>query len=462
MEYLFHPRSIAVVGVSSRPDGFANLSFLKPLMDFQFPGTLYPINPHADTVCGLKAYKCIRDVPGPLDYAIISIPARFTPQVLADCAAKGVKAVSMFTAGFADSGQEHGRELGEQLLRIARPAGIRLLGPNCIGIYCPASGLSFNSSLPRDGGHVAFISQSGRYAQEFTLLGARRGLRFSKAISYGNASGLNESDLMDYLASDPDTSLIAAYIEGARDARRLLRALSAAGERKPVLIVKGGSSGAGARTAVTHTSSLAGSDGLWEAMFRQTRAQRVESLEALMDAALAFSMMQPPQGSSVAIIGGGGGASVLAADSCTKAGLEVPELPVELQAKLHEVVPEAGTSVRNPVDYAPAILFQPQLFSDTIRLVASSPQVHTLIAHMVLELDGRTGLQVWEALIDSVVSAGRASGKPMMVVTGSAEKPEALAVLAIIRERCAAAGFPVYTTMEQAIQALSHVLNYYR
>ncbi|MBI4288527.1 MAG: CoA-binding protein [Chloroflexi bacterium] len=461
LEFLFHPRSIAVVGVSSNPDGFANLSFLQPLIDSRFPGPLYPVNPHGGVICGLKAYKSIREVPPPLDHVIVSIPKAFVPGVMTDCAAQGVRTVSMFTAGFADSGDESGRELGQQVLSIARSAGIRVIGPNCVGIYCPASGLSFNSALPRDGGGVAFISQSGRYAQEFAATGARRGLRFSKVISYGNASDLNESDFMDYLAHDPETRLAAAYIEGARDGRRLCEALGAASQRKPVLIVKGGSSPAGARTAATHTSSLAGSEALWDALFLQSRAGRAESLEDLMDAVLAFSLMKPPQGRGVAIIGGGGGASVLAADACTRAGLNIPELSLELQAKLRGTVPEAGTSVRNPVDFAPGMLFQPRLFSDTIRLSASSPDVHTLIVHVVLGIPGRADADMWEALTDAIVDAGKACGRPLMLVTGDADNPPALEVVASIRRKCNPAGFPAYATMGQAIRALSHVVKCY-
>lgn len=461
LEYLFHPRSIAVVGVSSNPDSLANRMFLQSLIDFQFPGPIYPINPHADYICGLKAYKSLRDVPIPLDYVIISIHAPFTLQVMADCATQRVKAVSLYTAGFGESGQDSGRELGNKLLAIARSAGIRVIGPNCVGIYCPASKLTFNSMLPRDSGNLAFVSQSGRYAQEFASLGARRGLRFSKVISYGNASDLNESDFIDYLSHDLETKVIAAYLEGAREGHRLFNALTTAGRKKPVLILKGGSTGPGARTAFTHTSSVAGSDVIWQALVKQTSALSVDNIEDLVDLSLSFSLIQPPRNRGVAIVGGGGGASVLAADACLRAGLTIPELSPELQQRLRQVMPEVGTSVRNPVDYSPRVFHEPQLFADTIRLVASSPEIHTIIPHIILEFTPRAGAEVWEAVIDATVAAGKACGKPMMLVTGSADTPQALATLAHIRQKCTQAGFPVYTTMAQAIRALAQVVNYY-
>ena len=462
LEYLFHPRSIAVVGVSSSSDGFANQMFLQTLIDFKFPGPLYPINPHAETICGLKAYKSIIDVPGPLDYAIISIPATHTPLVISECASKGVKAVSLFTANFADSGQKEGRDLSENIVTIARSGGVRLLGPNCMGIYCPSSRLSFNSILPRDSGNMAFISQSGRYAQEFAKWGARRGLRFSKVISYGNAIDLNESDFIDYLVHDSETGVIGAYIEGARNGQALFRALTAAKREKPVLILKGGSTEAGARTANSHTGSMGGSVKLWDTLFNQTGALRISNFEELIDTALAFSLMQPPKGKGVAVVGGGGGVSVLAADACINAGLTIPELSLTIQQKLRNVVPVAGTSVRNPVDYAPHNMHEPELFAETIKQVSSSSGIHTIIPHIALEFSVSEEGNKLGNLTEALLTAGKTCGKSMMLVTDIVETPEAVLELDRVRQKFAKAGIPVYYTMSQAIRALGHVIKYYR
>lgn len=462
LEYLFNPHSIAVVGVSSNPNGFSNQMFLQTLIDFSFPGSLYPINPHTGTICGLKAYKSISDVPGPLDYVIISIPADRTPPVIAECARKGVKAVSLFTANFADSGQREGRELGENILSIARGEGMRLLGPNCMGIYCPSSRLSFNSILPRDSGTMAFISQSGRYAQEFAKWGTRRGLRFSKVISYGNAIDLNESDFIDYLVHDSQTGVIGAYIEGARNGRELFRALTAAKKKKPVLIVKGGNTEAGARTANSHTGSMAGSIKLWDTLFNQTKALRMSNFEEAVDTALAFSLMHPPKGSGVAVVGGGGGVSVLAADACANAGLNIPVLSRKIQQKLRNVVPAAGTSVRNPVDYAPHNMHEPELFAETIKQVSSSPDIHTIIPHIALEFGVSEEGKNLEHLIDVLLTASKTCGKSMMLVTDIVETPEAISELDTVRQKFAKVGIPVYYTMSQAVRALGHVIKYYR
>ncbi|MCX6000831.1 MAG: CoA-binding protein, partial [Chloroflexi bacterium] len=202
LEFLFHPRSIAIVGAPSDPANVAGGSvFLDALLKFGFKGDIYPINPRASQIMGLKCYPDIAGVPAAVDHVICCVPASITPQLIRDCAAKGVRTISMYTAGFSEA-DGNGAEMERQLADLAHLGGIRLLGPNCMGIYCPSTGLSYQPGQSKEAGSVAFLCQSGGNSNVLSLLGADRGIRFSKVISYGNAADINESDLLEYFTQD--------------------------------------------------------------------------------------------------------------------------------------------------------------------------------------------------------------------------------------------------------------------
>ena len=254
LEHLFHPRSVAVVGASTSqgPGG----GFVTAIQEMGYQGALYPVNPKAEEIQGLKCYPSLLDVPGEVDYVISSVPARIVPQLVEDSAAKGAKAVHFFTAGFSETGEADRAGMEAHLLARARELGLRLIGPNCMGLYCPESGLSFMPGMPKEPGPVGMVSQSGANAGEFCRTGGVRGLRISKAISYGNALDLNESDFLEYLGQDTKTEIIVGYIEGVKDGQRFLRALRAAATAKPVIILKGGQTEAGARATASADSTL--------------------------------------------------------------------------------------------------------------------------------------------------------------------------------------------------------------
>ncbi|MEE8174054.1 MAG: CoA-binding protein, partial [Dehalococcoidia bacterium] len=288
LEYIFHPRSIAVVGASTQPSGSAANIFIEPLLILDYPGAIYPINPKGGELLGLKIYPTLADVPGPVDLATICVPAPLVPQVMADCAHKGVKLAQIFTAGFSESG-EAGERLEAEIAAIARRGGVRVIGPNCMGIYCPGTGLSFNPYFPRDSGAVGFLSQSGANINDVVEPGVHRGLHFSKVVSYGNACDLNECDFLEYLAGDPETQIIAMYIEGTRDGQRFIKALSQATRAKPVIILKGGRTRGGSRATLSHTGSLAGDDAVWDALCRQMGVIQAYNVEELIDVLVTFS-----------------------------------------------------------------------------------------------------------------------------------------------------------------------------
>jgi len=233
LEYIFHPKSIAIAGASRNPQNPVNFFYLNALTQFGYEEELYLIHPKASELSGLKVYPSIMDVPGPVDHVICGIRASLTPQLMRECVAKGVKLVQLFTAGFSETGQEKGIRLEREIAEIARQGNVRVLGPNCLGIYCPDSRVSYVSSFPKESGSVGFLCQSGGNSYDLIHLGAARGVRFSKVVSYGNASDINEAELLEYFTHDPQTKVIIGYIEGTRDGRRLTNALQKATEAKP-------------------------------------------------------------------------------------------------------------------------------------------------------------------------------------------------------------------------------------
>ncbi len=350
LDFLFHPRTIAIAGVSETPNKFnAGLKFFESLRDFGFQGSLYPMNPAGGEIRGTKLYKSLQEIPDEGDFVISAIPARYTPQLVDDAVEKGVRAIHFFTSGFGEIENIEGKRLQAEILDRAKRGGVRVVGPNCLGLCCPGAGISFNSDFDRASGPVAMIAQSGGNAAHCVQEGNARNVRFSKVISMGNGADLNESDYLEYLAQDEETKIITAYIEGVKEGPRFFRALKAAAARKPVIILKVGTSESGAEAAASHTTALAGSNAVWEGLLRQAGAIRAESIEEMMDLAVALEHMPVPRGNRIVITGVGGGASVIMADEFTHAGLVLPRLGDALRKSLIDVfASEAGRIFKNP------------------------------------------------------------------------------------------------------------------
>jgi acyl-CoA synthetase (NDP forming) len=287
-----------------------------------------------------------------VDYVISRVPAREVPKMLEDAASKGAKAAHLFTARFTETGRPEAGQLEQEILKLARKLGIRIIGPNCMGVYYPAHGLSFGDMFPKESGSIGVASQSGNLSMDLVMTGAMRGLRFSKLISYGNAIDFNESDYLDYFAQDPQTKVVLMYIEGVKDGRRFFDTLHRTTAIKPVIILKGGEGQAGARAISSHTASLASSLEVWNAAISQTAAIAAESLEELIDLAVSFHFLSCPTGKRVGVVGGAGGASVLAADECERAGLEVIQLPQEFREQLRSQGFAEWDWLGNPVDFS--------------------------------------------------------------------------------------------------------------
>src|SRR5512136_92271 len=237
LDAAFHPGSVAVIGVGPITAG---RFYVESLLASGFKGSLYPIHPDGGEISGLNILRSLKDVPGPVDLVISCIPARFVPRLIRECAEKHVKVVSMFTSGFSETGSETGQQLEAEIVRIARDAGIRLIGPNCMGVYSPKAGVSFVTDFPRENGGIALVCQSGGNTIYLVRLGAERGIRFSKVVSYGNACDVDESDMFEYLMEDGETELVTAYIEGVKDGERFQQVLGRLAARKPVVVLKSG------------------------------------------------------------------------------------------------------------------------------------------------------------------------------------------------------------------------------
>ncbi|MSQ14814.1 MAG: hypothetical protein EXR50_03000 [Dehalococcoidia bacterium] len=462
LEDLFHHRSIAVVGASTRPNGSGN-EFLRGFMKMNFPGPLYPVNPKATEILSLKAYPSILDIEGPLDYVISSIPAPGVPELIRQCAQKGVKLVHMFTAGFHESGEQDRAELEEEIARTGKEGGLRLLGPNCMGIYSPGTNLSWSPEFPIEPGSVGFISQSGANASDMVGAGGRRGLRFSKVISFGNALDINEAELFDYLASDPETTVIGTYLEGVKNGKKFFNVLKEVTRRKPVVILKGGATEDGTRAVSSHTGSLAGQDAIWDSLCRQAGAIRVYGMDEMVDVVLALRHMIPPAGRRVCIVGGGGGTSVIAADDSSRVGLSVPWVSQSVQDKLRERVPIAGTSIRNPID-AGVLISRPEDFQEAVIAIGQSNEVDFFIVHVpggfrTPRSDRRF---TPEEMGEIMVKAATESGKPMAVVIRQNERYEGgNEGTQVFQEMCLKAGLAVFPSIKRAAYAMSKVMGYY-
>jgi acyl-CoA synthetase (NDP forming) len=409
------------------------------------------------------------DVPGKVDYVISCIPARFTPQLVKDSATKGAKIVSFFTAGYSESGRSEGRNLEDELLRVARAAGIRLLGPNCLGLYCPRIGLSFAADFPRETGNVGFIGQSGGNAIYLIRAAGQRGVRFSKAVSYGNACDVDECDLLEYFITDNETKVVAAYIEGIKDGRRfrsILRKLSAL---KPVIILKGGYTSGGAVAASSHTGSLAGANESWEGLLTQAGAIRVYSLDEMADMLVTFSYLTPPRGRRAVICGSNGGFSVLTADDYIQAGFELPQLAPKEQRGLYDLVArfsntDAGMILRNPFDITN--IPSPEGQYAIMRSLATNDRFDMMVGQVSISNSAWPFAQspyiYWpDMFLDSLLRVQREVGKPVAVILHSISTAGEFERMARLQEKCQAAGLPVYDSIPRAALAMERFMHYH-
>ena len=465
---LFSPGSVAIVGASSNPVSGGH-QFTHFLIDHGFQGKVYLVNPAATEIFGIKVYPSLRDVPqSTLDYVISCIPAGGVLSLLEDCGRKNVKLVHLFTAKLKETGRDKETKLQDEILKKARALGIRILGPNCMGIYYPKWGLSFNYELPDESGPIGGFFQSGGGAAEFVRYAALRGARFSKVISYGNALDIDEVELLNYFASDNETEVITCYIEGVKDGRRFVEALALAAKKKPVIVLKGGRGRAGAKLALSHTASLVGSAKIWQAMLKQYGAIMVGNFQELIDQVVAFTFLPPVNGKRVVVAGGGGGKSMVSADVWEEQGFELPDFSTEFRRRLKEKVPELWDWVRNPIDGS---LFQgtPVVDINLLEWLSNEGGFDIFVAN--LTQDDPLPNHIWKELLapnflQNVIAINK-KGKPVICVieTGEIGLAEMESwkwkAIAETRSQIINRGVAVFPSTERAAKAIGRLVNYW-
>lgn len=383
LDPLFRPRNVAVIGASSDANriGGRPVAYSKRA----FRGAIYPVNPNQKEIQGLPAYASIRDVPGEIDQAIIAVPAKAAMQAADDCIAKGVKAAVMFSSGFAEVGSE-GRAMQVELARRCVAGGMKLVGPNSLGMFNAHIGLYstfssyFDPLWPRTG-PVSIVSQSGAFGTYFLAIAAERGLGFSHCVATGNEADVDVAACVDWLADDPDTGVIMIYLEGCRDGARLCAALARAqANRKPVVAMKVGVSEQGVAAIASHTGSLAGSDAVFDAVFREYNVHRARSLDELVDVAYACSGGVFPKSRRVGVVTLSGGVGIQMADAAAEMGLELPRMPDTAQRKVLAMVPFAGPA--NPVDATAQVINDWSMFTKILGIVADEGNVDSVISFL--------------------------------------------------------------------------------
>ncbi|HDQ03135.1 MAG TPA: hypothetical protein ENN23_00960 [Deltaproteobacteria bacterium] len=474
-ERIFHPQRLAIVGVST--DGGARgfgIGMLVGLQAMKFEGEIFPVNPKGGNYAGLNFYKKIEDIPGQIDFAIIAVAAKDVPQALEACRKKGAAGAEILSAGFSELGTEEGKLLENKIREVAAK-GIRVVGPNCFGIYCPRSGLTLlpGPDLSRQSGPVAFLSQSGGMAIDLAHKGKWMGLNFSKVISFGNGADLREVDLLNYLADDAETGIVGMYMEGIKDGDAFFQAIKKTTEKKPVVVCKGGLSAAGQRMVVSHTASMGGSRLIWQSVLRQVNAIQVQDLEELAEACLAFCFLPQKVFQRLSIVGGGGALGVTACDAAENFGMEVPPLAKNIRESVENLLPKPGSSGTNPIDVANPFV-EPKILKEVLRTAAADEQIDLQIIVSLLyhyktmaRMLGKPIAQVapYRELAELLGGVAKDSGKPIVVVLANSKRGvddlDIVEMLALARREFLERGLPVFDDLHEAIRAINHVNTYY-
>jgi acetyl coenzyme A synthetase (ADP forming)-like protein len=371
LKSLFEPRGVAVIGASSKK-GKIGYEILRNIVDGHFAGPVYPVNPHEENILGLSVYRSIIDIPDIVDTCIITVPPEQVPRVLLECGRKRVSGAVIISAGFSEIGNF---DLEKQVSKSALEGGVRVIGPNCAGIINTEKHLYATIESRIAPGSVAFITQSGAFGGLVLASAREQRIGFSKFVSYGNRSDVDEAELLEYLLGDSQTRVIAMYIEGLRDGRRFIQAAKQVSLVKPILAIKSGSSAEGARAALSHTGALAGSDRIYDGAFRQAGIIRAQDVDDLLDMAKSLSCQPVSKGDRIGIVTNSGGPGVMMADALANFGLKAPEPSPATYDKL-AFLPSI-CSRKNPIDLTAGT--DSESYRRTIRVLAESEDFDTIV-----------------------------------------------------------------------------------
>jgi len=440
LEALFRPKSVAVVGASADP---AKLGYtlVQNLIDYDFAGTVYPVNPAASEILGRQVYSTLAGTPEAPELVLVTVPSRAVLEVVDQAAERGARALVVLSSGFGETG-EAGKQAEARIRAICQRSGMRVLGPNCMGVYNIEASLNgtYFWQLPRITGGISFVSQSGAYGGMFFEEIKQRGIGVSKFVSIGNQLDVSHADVLAWLAADPETTVIALFVEAIDDGPAFMAAAAHAG--KPLVVLKAGRTAAGTRASASHTGSLSGEHDVYDAAFRQVGAVVARTTEEFFDAAVvlaAYHGRPMPASNRVGIMTISGGPCVIASDRCEEVGLAVPELTQATQQRLRELIPDFGAS-RNPVDMTPQV--SPQNIAACVETVAADPQIDGLVFINV----GRDVAEFATAF------AAAAERLPVVACLSSA-----LAVLRGLENRV-----PNFPTPERAVDAYKALTGYSR
>ena len=413
---LFNPRAIAVFGVSRVPEHPGHM-MLYSLKNCGFEGKIYPINPRSKgDLLGLKVYESLNQITDDfIDLAIIIVAPSAVLSVMEQIAQKKIPFVILVTAGFEELGTREGAELQADIKEMAQKSGIRFVGPNCLGVYSADSKVAFFWDQEPCDGNMALISQSGSNATFLYQLARWRGVSFNKMVSSGNEADLTCIDFLDYFSRDPRIKVTTAYLEGVKDGQTFIESCSQASARKPVVVLKVGDTNAGSRAASSHTGAMSGTASIWQSAIRQTGMISAESISELLDIALAFSLISRPVGRKIAIMGGPGGMSVISADACERAGLEVTKLEEGTTSRLHKILPPVGTSFRNPIDMGFGSIID-GIYKDVLQIIDADKNVDVILAlGGSPTFVGKSYMRL-EEFAEELISVRSSVSKPVFVV----------------------------------------------
>lgn len=451
LKKFFEPKSVAVIGASRTPTkiGYVILrNFVKSLHGKTFDGKVYPINPNADKIAGLKAYPSVKEVKDKIDMAVIAVPAKTVPRVLKECINKKIEAVIIVSGGFSETGKR-GEKLEQELKKIIKGTRTRIMGVNCVGVYDPSKSLDtiFN---PRErlgrppAGEIGLVSQSGAVGVTILDRFAEKKIGVSKFISYENATDINETDCIEYLGNDKKTKVIVLFVEGIKDGKRFIKVAKRVSKKKPIIALKGGKTGTGAKAAASHTGSLAGSAKIYSGAFKQSGLIEAKNWEELLDFTKIF--LQPlPKGRRIAIVTNGGGFGVLAADACEAHGLGLPPLPADVQKKMKRVLPPYAIA-SNPMDLTGDATTE--RFKVALEACMESRSYDGVIAITLF------GIPTLGKDVTDVIVGLKKFNKPIVCCTVGGEYTVKLS------RKIESGGTPVYTSPERAAKAMSTLVNY--
>jgi len=475
---IFYPQSLAIIGASDNILKFGG-QFLRTTLAHGFKGKIYPVNPRAQTIQGLTAYPSLEAIPGAVDLAVITVPASQVMDAVKACIKKRIRAAEILSAGFKELGPE-GEALEKEIVSVARQGNLRIIGPNCFGVYSPEAGLTLmpGADFSKQHGPVGFFSQSGGGTCDLAYMARGRAVYFSVAVSYGNGADIEAAEMLRYFEADPKTKIVGAYLEGVCDGREFFHALKSCCSKKPVVILKGGLSDQGDQGTLGHTGSMAGSKQAWNAAIKSAAAIPARDLRDLAELLMTFNCLDDFRRGGAGVLAGGGLRCVEALDAAYEFGFSVPELDPDSLSRIKPLLPPAGGQAGNPADLAnPAMA--PAIIIPIMEILAEQKSIRFLVLYQMLfyllnearkiksispELAAK--MEYHTELAAAANGIREKTGKPLIVIMPDiASDPAHLEIeqgRIEARFHYTSHGIPCFETTAQAFSVLSRVADYYR